>query len=660
MKRRDISFLIILIFVIFFTTGKSALAGDGNFIIKYIVPDKAGKLLFMGGDKEDERVKIKYNVTRLTDPDRMVVDIENAVLQEGKKSVELENKKLKDDIRIAQFSVDPNVVRIVFTSESAKALDEINIRVYKNNVAFELDEVELAKIPVTSVYKDRNIQSDDKEEKAEKEKASEEKDESKKNVLDVDKKRDEEKKAEKDDSEAVVKIEKDNVSKEDAGTATDEKSKKQVVLEQIKQKVRHNIIINNVERHQNRVLISGAGIISLAEPFVLDSPTRKIYDIPEAVLNSADLINVFTLDNQDKIRVAQFDPKTVRIVVETNDPDRYTNAFSPDLQSIIISPKNEISFSEFPDNKSAGEIKEIKVVKKDENTTKLVILSEKPLIHNIDRLYAPDRFDLSLFNIKKPEKGLVEGLEKTGQFHGFEIESVENFPNGSKLKFPMNSSTTIKSKLSLDGRVLEITLEDDIMVAAGASTKVKNKIIIDPGHGGYDPGAERNGIYEKDINLDVARRVKKYLEKSGFYVIMTREQDKTLSLKERVDLTNKENPDLFLSIHVNASRNPDIRGVETHWYNLKSRPLAMHVQDQMVNRVVIPDRGLKNSRFYVIRNSKVPAVLTEIGYMSNEIELYQLMTEERKEATARSIAEGIINYIKAKSTNSDPSGRQKL
>lgn len=665
MKRKDIWLLITIIFLSFFTFSGSAYPVDGNFLIKYILPDKAGKLLFLGGKKENEKVEIKYNVTRLSDPHRMVVDIENAILQEGKKSVVLNNEKLKEEIRLAQFSKDPDVVRIVFTAKSSDILDKIKISVYKNNVGFEIEDIELAKIPVSSVYKDRNIPQDEKSNKY--------------NEIKVEKKPEE--KIQKTDSsgqlklaektvnnpepmkeaqEAVVEIKKDNVAKETSGEEKNEIEEKQAILDEIKKKVKHNIIINNALSQENRVLISGAGIISLAEPFVLESPTRKIFDITEAALDSAGLIKEINLKNGDIVRIAQFDPKTVRIVVETESPDNYTNAFSPDLQSIIISTRNELSFAEFPDNTATGEIKDIKVIKNDDNKTKLVLTSKKPIIHNIDRLYSPDRLDLSLFNIKQPEEEIFKNLEKTGQFHGFEIKPIDKITDGSKWELSLNRSTIIKTKLSLDGRVLEITLEDSVAAVPAGGDKVKNKIVIDPGHGGYDPGAQKNGIFEKDIALDVSKRVKKHLEDAGFYVILTREQDKTVSLKDRVDLTNKENPDLFLSIHVNASRNPEIRGVETHWYTLKSRPLAMQVQDQMVNRVVIPDRGLKNSRFYVIRNSKVPAVLAEIGYMSNEIEFYQLLTEERKEASARAIAEGIINYIKAKKSGSDTSGRNKL
>ncbi len=647
--------VVIIIFLIFCTASNSALAIGKDFLIKYILPDKVGKLLFIGGKKEDKNVKIKYSVTRLTDPYRLVVDIENAVLEQGKKDVNLNNKNLKEQIRIAQFSVDPNVVRIVFTADSEKILDNIRIRSYKNTVNFEFGEIKLAQIPVSSVYEDRNEKKLPTE-KAVKEVNPEDKKETSPKI-----KEDKNNKNTENQATKEVSASEKPAAEEKIKTPEDKLKEKQEILTDIKEKVNHNIVINNIEQHGNRILISGAGIISVTEPFSLDAPSRIIFDINAAVLNSPDLIKTFTLDNKDTVRIAQFDPKTVRIVVESNDPDKYINIFSPDLQSIIISPRNEISFAEFPDNLSVGEIKDIKIIKKDDQTTKFVLMSEKPIIHSIDRLYSPDKLNLNLYNIKKPDKDLLANLEKTEQFHGCDMEPIENFPNGSKWSFPLNKSTIITSKLSLDGRILEINFHDDLTVPlAGTTGKIKKEVVIDPGHGGYDPGAKNNGIYEKDIALDVAKRVKKYLNKAGYYVVMTRETDKTVSLKQRVAITNKAKPDLFLSIHVNSSKNPNIKGVETHWYTPQSRALAMQVQDELVNKLVTPDRGIKNSRFYVLDHTKTPSVLAEIGFISNDIEMYQLMTDERREATAKAIADGIIKYIKAKDSGTQTTGEKKL
>jgi len=576
-----------------------------SFLIKHVLPDKSGKLLFIGGEKN--QAFVTYKTVRLTDPDRLVVDIENAILkdEDGKLSVNINNEKIGEAVRIAQFSTNPDTVRVVIAVKDKEILDKTKITSYRNGLAVEFEEVKLSNLSSPSIYRDKN--------------------------------------------------KKETAPVEEITVKETEASDKGVILSKIKEQIPNNIVINNIKYYDNRILLSGTGIISVGEPFVLDSPNRVIFDIADAVLNSSDLIGTIELKNKDCVRVAQFDTKTIRLVIESTIPEKYTYAISPDLQSIIIAPKQELSFAEFPDNNAKANIQDIQVIKDSDTTTKVILVSEKPIIHSIERFYAPDKIQLNIYNTNPPLSNTLESLEKTPQFHGFEVDKTS-------WNMPVSSSTTIESKLSLDGRKLLIILTDASPAVAftGEPKSLKAKIIIDPGHGGYDPGAEKNGIYEKDIVLDVSKRIKKYLDQQGVYVIMTRETDKTLSLKERVEITNKENPDLFLSVHANASKDPGIKGIETHWYTLESRPLAMHIQNQMVDMLVTPDRGLKNSRFYVIRNTKTPAVLAEIGYMTNSIELYQLMTDERREATAKSIAEGIINYLKSKNNQPVPDGRKQL
>ncbi len=636
MKNKYIIFLLTTIHFIFLITTGSVSASDTDFVINNITSDKAGKLFYIGGEKKDKKTKIKYNITKLTDPSRLVIDIENAFFKKGNKSIDINNDKFTEKARISQFSNDPDVVRIVFTANSPEILDAVEIKTFKNNLVFELEKVEFSKILNTSVYKDRNDFKNKKKEEDKTTKISENKEVKEKN------------------SETIINPE--NVNTNETNKLS-EIEKKQRKLDEIKKKTTHNIIVKNINNYNNRIFISGTGIISVVEPFILEEPSRIIFDIADAVLDKADLINEFSLKNKDSVKIAQFNSKTVRIAIESKNPKEYINIFSPDLQSIIISPKKELSFDEFPNGKTAGEIVDIKVAKKDSSEASIVFMSKIPMVHSIERKYSPDRLNLTLYNIKTPDIKMLDKIEETGQIKGISIGPAENFPEGSKWMIPLSTSAIIQSKLSLDGRILELTIQNTNI---NTSTQIKKKIVLDPGHGGYDPGAEYNGLYEKDIALDVAKRVRNYLKKSGFYVVMTREEDKTISLKERTEISNKENPDLFLSIHVNASKNPNIRGIETHWYTPKSRPLAIHLQEQMANRLVIPDRGIKNSRFYVIRNSNVPAVLAEIGYMSNETELYQLMTEERRESTAKSIAEGIINYIESTMIELEPDSRKEL
>ncbi|OGI02217.1 MAG: hypothetical protein A2Y25_04705 [Candidatus Melainabacteria bacterium GWF2_37_15] len=595
--------VITILFWVLFFMPLAALAEEGTFLIRNVIPDKAGKLLFIAGQRNSSKV-ISYKITKLTSPSRLVVDIQNAILPNeiGKKSININNANFKESVRIAQFSNNPNIVRLVFTADAAGTLDKIKINPYQNSIIFEFEKVEVVNLSTPSIYRDRESEST--------------------TVQEIN----------------LEKFEPDN---------------KAAVLEEIKLKVQNNLVVKNIEQYNNRILFSGSGIISISEPFVLEAPNRVIFDITDAVLDSVDLIRTFTLDNNDNVRIAQFDAKTVRIVIESSKPDQYTYVVSPDLQSIVISPKNELAFAEFPDNVGTGEVQEIKIIKDNDLSTQIILVCAKPIIHNIQRLYSPDKIQLNMYNIQKPSEELIKNLGKTPQFHGLEVDNT-------CWNIPVNRSTIVESKLSLDGRVLRISLKDNTAVPLIDLSKYKAKVVIDPGHGGYEPGAHYNGIYEKDITLDVSKRVKKYLEELGFYVVMTRETDKTVSLQERVAITNREHPDVFLSIHVNASENSAIKGLETHWYTLQSKSFALHVQNQMANNITTPDRGIKNSRFYVIHHTNTPAVLAEIGYMSNATEMYQLMTEERREATAKGLVSGLVNYIKSKNPQTNPTGRKKL
>ena len=126
---------------------------------------------------------------------------------------------------------------------------------------------------------------------------------------------------------------------------------------------------------------------------------------------------------------------------------------------------------------------------------------------------------------------------------------------------------------------------------------------------------------------------------------MTRESDDTVSLQQRCVITNNEKPEAFVSIHVNACESPNASGLETHWYTDQSLELANTIHSSLVKNINSPNRGIIKSRFYVIHHTEVPAILVEIGFISNDAERYQLLTEERKEATAKAISSGILKFL---------------
>ena len=171
-------------------------------------------------------------------------------------------------------------------------------------------------------------------------------------------------------------------------------------------------------------------------------------------------------------------------------------------------------------------------------------------------------------------------------------------------------------------------------------------IIIDPGHGGPDVGATRNNVFEKDLNLDVAKKVYTILTKAGYKVEMTRNNDVNPTLQERCDFSNQRKAVVFVSIHTNASVKEEPNGIETHFYHDKSIELSNTVHKHLISETNAVDRGTIKSMFYVINHTNVPSILVEMGYISNSKERNALQTKERQDKTAKAIADGIIEYLK--------------
>ena len=173
--------------------------------------------------------------------------------------------------------------------------------------------------------------------------------------------------------------------------------------------------------------------------------------------------------------------------------------------------------------------------------------------------------------------------------------------------------------------------------------------MLDAGHGGTDYGAIREGVNEKDITLDIVQRVDAILRAKGYKVSLVRNNDTFVSLEDRVSFAEAQEPEIFVSVHVNSAVSNDPCGIETHWYHDYSKGLAEVIHEHMIKQIPSSkDRGLFKSKFYVINHTTVPAVLCEIGFLSNPEERNELVTDSRKQRTAKAIAEGIMEYLKGR------------
>ena len=218
-----------------------------------------------------------------------------------------------------------------------------------------------------------------------------------------------------------------------------------------------------------------------------------------------------------------------------------------------------------------------------------------------------------------------------------------------------------------------------------------SRIVLDPGHGGHDPGVHGSGINESELVLDVSLRLKKLLENQpGIDVVMTRDTDIFIPLEQRTAIANREGADLFLSIHANASRNVKARGVETYFLNFAANPEAeavaarensasgqtMHrlpdivraitlnnkidesrdfasmVQTSLYSRLLKTNRtvknlGVKQAPFMVLIGATMPSILAEISFITNRQEATLLKTDKYKDQIAEALLAGVLRYQQA-------------
>lgn len=327
--------------------------------------------------------------------------------------------------------------------------------------------------------------------------------------------------------------------------------------------------------------------------------------------------------------------------------------------------------------------------------TRIVIDMTGPAEFSKNRLSNPDRlyFDLKNTCIVTEIKTTLpvgDGILKTVRASQFNPDTV-------RVVLDIEEITDYNSFVLEDPARLVIDLYGKGKQIDRPATHIsKRRIVIDAGHGGHDPGAiGPNKLYEKDVVLDIALKVKKILKADPMYeVFLTREKDIFIPLEERTAIANRKDADLFVSIHANASPGKKARGVETYLLNWtddeeamkvaarenrislkkmkamnrqmdiveviksdlvrenkrdESLKLANYVQRSMIstleNRHNVHDLGVKQALFYVLFGAKMPSVLAEISFISNPDEEKLLSLDSYRMEIARAIADGVITYF---------------
>ena len=422
-------------------------------------------------------------------------------------------------------------------------------------------------------------------------------------------------------------------------------------------------LVEDVFYKENRLYIKGTTGTDLhvKNRFTLTAPSRLVLDLENAVLsNRAQLAPINgNSDAFQQIRLGQFDDKTVRVVIQSNLPDQFESIYpGSDRSMLALTPYSSTSINKLSANTRLGEIQSIDL-KRESGGTVIRLSASSPIVHRF--IKRDDRVVLDLLNEAANPAVINVDQKQYPELEKMRLDPLTDGQPNSKLTVMLaGPGVRVVPTLSDDGRVLELLVADDHPANPNAGNALGNllglagkapfpaRIVVDAGHGGKDIGANRTGVFEKDLNLSLALMLRDALTAKGFKVYMTRSTDIFLPLPQITAITNQIHPDLFISIHHNASVNPSLSGIETYFFTPQSVALARRVQEREINSVPVRNGGVKQARFYVIHHTDVPAILCEVGYVSNPNELSDLQTYERKAKTARAIADGVVDYLKTR------------
>lgn len=187
-----------------------------------------------------------------------------------------------------------------------------------------------------------------------------------------------------------------------------------------------------------------------------------------------------------------------------------------------------------------------------------------------------------------------------------------------------------------------VLLESFCHDSAAAQTVRFSSVVIDAGHGGKDGGSVWNGLVEKKLCLDVAKRVEAGLKSRGVKTVMTRRTDTFVELAQRARIANRVPSSVFVSIHFNGSRRTIISGGEVYYRSTRGRILASSVSRSIKNSVTGGTRGIFHADYKVLRETRMPAVLVECGYISNKREAQRCADPSHRQKLADAIVSGLL------------------
>ena len=612
MKKLFLLLTLCITFLLSFTLGVNA---EELFKINNANFDTSNSMIVISANDTDVNTPIAENIKLVKLDGRVYFDINSSMITFPKQDWIYNSGPIKE-IKISQFSTNPCVVRIVIYHDKDFNPSDIKFLRIKNTIIVKFKNGDICNNPYfQNTYRDEHSSSSDFYE-----------------YLTV---------------YTPINSQNDSIvgQIQDAFNASTEQmfAKKEL-------KLNTKYYLNNVSTKQNGILINGFGSVTIERPMLLQNPSRIVYDLPNTLVDTKLRNKEIRINDTETVKIGQFSVNKARIVINTEAINDYIPIYSSDNQSFLIANYTKLNNTTL--YSSSSNINGYSKEKNDSLTQSLVLKFEAPIVHGLDRYN--DKLILYLYNVSKYSEDTFNETFKNSFFENAKIDLMPKM--GLKLTIPLKQDDIVYSYLGSDARTLKVTVkqvkkkavkteEIPINIYNPKSQKSKQSVVLDAGHGGSDCGAIGGGIQEKDITLDVAKRVETLLKQKGYDVKMTRFDDTFVSLQDRVEISEEYEPDIFVSIHVNSSVKPEINGIETHYYHQESISLAQTVHSALASAIHTTNRGLFKSKFYVINHTTAPAILIEIGFISNTDERNQLIGETRKQATAKAIADGIQKYL---------------
>lgn len=589
--------------------------------------DSSDSMIFVGTSNSAANGEVQVKKGVLANPDRVFIDIQNAVLTRKQGSFEIKNGKLSN-VRISQFSTDPYVVRIVLTCTSQLHPQDVKILSLGGNIIVKLQNYKPTQDYLTPVYREVKTSAYDYFEKV---RVSEE-------IF----------------QPPIAQIVLTPAMPPSVKPPINAKIQPAVpqnepvrINQPLKEsKLLSRFFVSNAYAKQNALLVAGTGIVNLEKVFYLSNPTRVVFDIPNSVSAAAVRNKVFALSPTETAKIGQFSATKTRIVITSPEAHKYQAIYSNDLQNILIARSDKLQGVKLYSNTSKVLTVTNKATKEyKNNVNKLTFDFSEPIVHSLKR--TDKSLEFKIYNAATNSIGMIAEKVKSNGLANATVK--QNGAVGIDITIPIQESSTIDCLENLNATRLVLTVKNPVTETQQQQTTQKHidkkVVVIDPGHGGSDPGATRANDQEKTLTIDIANKVVRNLKKHGAVVYMTRSDDTFVSLSDRVDFSNNKAPDLFVSIHINACEQASVHGVETHYYKDDSLDLAKYIHKSIMASSNQPNRGVFKSRFYVIRHTTAPAILLELGFISNEAEREMLKDPHYQEKVAESITEGIINYL---------------